>query len=521
MSALLRRDVETDVQLRDDGDNGDGRTLDIRLVPWDVVAETPDGREMFRRGAFEGIEPGTVSLESQRHGGELVGRAVSLEERDDGGWMSARVSKTRAGDDLLELIRDGVCRAASIEFAPIGQRRRRDGVTERTRVDLRRVAVLERGSYPGAGVMAIREEPSMTDVLELPAEAPALDLGPLTGRLDAIESRIGALATLGAAPAVTMYRAESLGELLRTTYDDPTLKRALVDQLTGENPGLMPPGVLSQAVGIVNLGRRTINAFGARSLPPKGMTVQWPTLTTPLTGLVNLQATEKTAIVSAKVSFGSGSEDIRTFAGGSDVSYQLIRRSDPPYLEQYARVMLAAWSQLTNNTFLATLQAQATGNAVWAPAGDTDGSAFVGALVEASVEIEAATGAPAEFAILATDLFTQVAGIFAQKSINPTAAGGTALAGTLTVNVSGLPVIHEPQLATGTGFVSNRLAAGWLEDPVGAPAQISAEDVERLGQNVAYWSMGAPAVFIPAGIVEFSAVVGTAAERRTRKDASA
>ena len=48
-------------------------------------------------------------------------------------------------------------------------------------------------------------------------------------------------------------------------------------------------------------------------------------------------------------------------------------------------------------------------------------------------------------------------------------------------------------------IASNELAAAWMED---GPFQAAAEDVEKLGRNVAYWSLGAGARFIPAGIVE-------------------
>ncbi len=50
----------------------------------------------------------------------------------------------------------------------------------------------------------------------------------------------------------------------------------------------------------------------------------------------------------------------------------------------------------------------------------------------------------------------------------------------------------------GTAIVSNRLTAAWHED---GPFQASEEDVAKLGRNVAYWGMGAPAVYLPAGVV--------------------
>jgi hypothetical protein len=67
------------------------------------------------------------------------------------------------------------------------------------------------------------------------------------------------------------------------------------------------------------------------------------------------------------------------------------------------------------------------------------------------------------------------------------------------VNVGNVPVIHVPSITAGKLIISNREAAAWYED---GPFQAQEEDVMHLGRNVAIWSMGAGARFIPGGIVE-------------------
>jgi hypothetical protein len=88
---------------------------------------------------------------------------------------------------------------------------------------------------------------------------------------------------------------------------------------------------------------------------------------------------------------------------------------------------------------------------------------------------------------------------------------GTAQASTLTINVSGLPLVEAPFLTDGTHLVTNGEAAGWHED---GPFPISAEDVAKLGQNVAIWGMGTTAIVLPKGIVKSSL---TAAARSSSK----
>ena len=91
---------------------------------------------------------------------------------------------------------------------------------------------------------------------------------------------------------------------------------------------------------------------------------------------------------------------------------------------------------------------------------------------------------------------------------------GTAQASTLTINVSGLPLVEAPFLSAGTHLVTNGEAAGLHED---GPFPISAEDVAKLGQNVAVWGMFTTAITLPAGIVKNTPTAGDAARARSSK----
>jgi Escherichia/Staphylococcus phage prohead protease len=490
--------------IRERGES-DGRTVEIRIMPWGQVAETPEGRETFERGAFASANPGRVTVESQRHGGTLVGRGTDLVEQDDAAYLHARISETPAGDELLTLIRDGVVSEASVAFKPVKTARRK-GVLVRQAVDLWRVAILERGSYPGAGVVAVRsqsEDENVTDENET-TEVPPPDMGPVLERMQQMDDRIVQLQARAAVPPAPLeYRAESLAELYAIGFEEGKdggkrlLQRALVDQIASANAGVVPPGVSGRAAVIINFGRPAITAQGTGSLPASGMTVQWPVLSTPLAGLVAKQATQKAAVASGLVSFATASVGIGTFAGAADVSYQLIRRSDPPYLEAWSRAMLAAWAGVTDAQFVTDVITAATQSVILTPA--SNGAAIVAALVDASLKVESATGSPATSVVVASDLYAAIAKAWASTSINPTATGGTASASTLNVNVSGLTITHDRNISAGGGWISNSLAAEWLED---GPFQVTAEDVERLGRNEAYWSLGASATYIPAGIVK-------------------
>jgi HK97 family phage prohead protease len=167
---ILTREVATGLQVRDDGD---GRILFGPLIPWNVEARVLDrGRlvvETFERGALAGTDPGRIPLTVRhpRDNQELpIGRTTELEERSDAAWGAWHVSKTAAGDEVLELARDGVPLGLSIGFMEVagGSRwspdRRR---VVRTRALVDHVAVVRTPAYVGAGVVGVREATAVAE----------------------------------------------------------------------------------------------------------------------------------------------------------------------------------------------------------------------------------------------------------------------------------------------------------------------------------------------------------------------
>jgi phage head maturation protease len=542
------RTVAVDAELHVRGE--ESREIDLRIMPWGVVGRTNEGPERFRRGAFRGVDPSTVTLEAigahaAEPGVRLAGRGISLEERDDGAYMTLRASRTRAGDELLELARDGVYRGASVVFAevPGGSVRGRDGVTERTRVDLRRVGIVERGAYPTAEVLAVRsQEGSDMPALETPApepeptptpaptptptpDPPAVFMGRSAADPDALEALrtdlVGRMVALegrsaGGGGSHPLARFASFGAYADAAYLDPELApllgRALVDQVTGDNPGVMQPTWLTTVAGLIERPRPAVTALGGpRSLGESGMEIDWPYLdpALDLDAIVGKQLAEKSEITSVKVKILKGTSPIATYAGGSDVSYQLIRRSQPSYREAYLRVLAIAYARTTEAAFEAALALAAVPGPVLAP--DSDADAFRAWLFGASAQVEDATGAPASVVLASPDEWLRIGGL---PGLFPPVYGlqnvaGTAQASTLRINVSGLEIIRAPFLPAGI-LATNEEAAGWHED---GPIPASAEDIAKLGQNIATWGMGATVVTAPAGIVKSVAAAGRSSAR--------
>ena len=178
----LRREWSGAVLLRAAG-TPDERIIEGVVVPYGqtaTVRDTPAGRpyrERIARGAMDGLDPTDVRLEymadptpqpyNTHTGARLIGRGVSADLAGDGAVLRFRVSRTPLGDEAYELARDGVLTDLSVAFAPIEERRTRDGIVERTRIQLGRVALVAgQGAYRGAQVTAVRAAAEGTDVTE-------------------------------------------------------------------------------------------------------------------------------------------------------------------------------------------------------------------------------------------------------------------------------------------------------------------------------------------------------------------
>lgn len=163
MSDWLTRATAADLVIR-----SDGRTIVGVAVPWDQPATVSDnGRtsyvEQFARGAFARsiAERGAriPFLAHHQRQAMPLGKVTLLREDPQGLYMEARVSKTSAGDEALELVRDGALSGLSVSFAaiPTGEKWSRDrSSVVRSEVRLREISAVAIGAYENALITAVR-----------------------------------------------------------------------------------------------------------------------------------------------------------------------------------------------------------------------------------------------------------------------------------------------------------------------------------------------------------------------------
>ena len=179
----LYRPVAAELEImRAEQGGSDGRTVFGILVPWNHPQRIDENlREQFEPGGANSViaagergrAPGGLpayrmhfAREHVRQGGAACGRTQLLRDDPAGLYGEWRVSRTAVGDELIELIKDGVYRELSVGFrcAPSWSRTLPDGTVSRTRFDPFEAAAVLRGAYAdAASVAGVRDEVETED----------------------------------------------------------------------------------------------------------------------------------------------------------------------------------------------------------------------------------------------------------------------------------------------------------------------------------------------------------------------
>ncbi|CAB4217303.1 Prohead protease, partial [uncultured Caudovirales phage] len=472
-----------------------------RAVPYGIETDIGGLRESFAQNAFA-LDDVVGKPLAYRHG-EPIGVITGATNEADGLYIDFQIANTALGRDAATLIRTGSSKGLSVGFNPIhsAYNRAKTSVVH-TAAALAEVSLTHQPAYSLAGVSSIREERMSVETIEEATPVVTVD----TEAREAIAQVRRELATVVhvAEPVHPLAQYRSFSDYRMAVWNGKEEQRALFDQVTGDNPGLFPPVWMNEIRGIIDLGRRAITALsGPMSPGDSGMTVNWPYYTGDLLDIIEAQANEKDEVNSVQISFLKGTADLATYAAGSDISFQLLQRSSPAYLDGHNRVMLASYAQVTDRKFTFDLWNDGSGVEDYVFSSDTDGAAFREAVFSSSVSVEDATGSPASVVLVSSAVFRAIGGwsTFYPSVYSVQNVSGVADASTLRVNVSGLPVIRAPWLDTNAAYnaiVTNSLAARWLES---GPTLVAADNVAQLGRDVSLYGYGATASFIPAGVV--------------------
>lgn len=330
-------------------EDGDGRTLEGVAVPYGQIIDTWDGAETFDHDCrFDDIESAKLCYQH----GELIGRITGAESRDDGLHITARISDTQRGRDVVELLRDGALDSLSVGFIPLENEMDKAGITHRKRVRLLETSVVSWPAYESAKITGQRDMEKTTNNRN-ESEDPKVDKEleeMLNGIMDEQRSMKAAIAK-GSAPEHKTVGGEyrTAGDYLQALYrgDEAAV------QLMHECRDLIATGDtgntstwIADDLRLIEMRRKVINILTHDTLPAKGMTMEYNVVSTDTTDVAK-QATEGNALQFGKVTFGTKSVSIDTYGGYTTMSRQVIERSTTPMLNTALAALRNAYAKAT------------------------------------------------------------------------------------------------------------------------------------------------------------------------------
>jgi HK97 family phage prohead protease len=164
---VLTREFALELEVR-----AEGRVLEGTVVPYHEEARIgPRLVEVWRPGAFAGTDPASIPLLAL-HDRQTLPVGVAVELRDEPArWFGVfKVSRTRLGDEVLELVNDRALTGLSVGFLEVagGNRYNADRTrVERIRALAHHVGVVPFPAFASARIAAVRSASSSTPLLDL------------------------------------------------------------------------------------------------------------------------------------------------------------------------------------------------------------------------------------------------------------------------------------------------------------------------------------------------------------------
>jgi len=454
--------------------NEDRREISGKIVPMGTgeVGNTNLGGVVFEAGSIEINDPTKIKLLSQHDMKKPVGRMVTATVRPDGIYATFKLSRSTGGNDALVMAQEGLVSGLSIGAEIISSQPSRDGHTVVTAAKLKEVSLVTEPAFKSAQVLEIAAEES-----EVPAETQPTESEPVVEETTtSVEApAVEAAAEEAARPTVAAshYVRERVAPITGVQYLEASIKAALgdddarrvvraADDSTSTNTGLTLPQHLNNFITDTFTGRPAFEAATRAALVDSGMSFTVPRLYTnagtPNTAPTVADTDEGAAPSETGMTSAYDTVSINKFSGLNRVSFELIDRSSPAFMELLMAELRKAYEKATDTALLNEFIASGTTAA-------TTAATAAGLLSFISVEGAAAyKGTGGDFAnklVASTDQWAAIAGyadstgraLYSAQG-STTNASGSAVASSVRGNVLGTDLIVDHNIAA-SGVVDN------------------------------------------------------------------
>lgn len=294
-------------------------------------------------GLYEQFAPGSVDAEGAilRYAhSEPIGRITATRETENGIEFDGVISQTTRGDEVYQLLKDGVLTSCSIGFEGIeyDQEDREDGahITWK-KVRAREFSIVEFPAYEAAKVEKVREKqtkPKEEKEKDMENET-TTETAETLERMEALERSLAALKDKPA-PTTPGIKYRSYGEYVagykKGEDDAKQLARAAATGTSADYVNL--PVWLGDIEKRMEAKQPIKNLFTTIALPSTGMTMEYGLKAEPSTIKVGKQAKEGDKLVTGlPATWTVQSATVSTYGGAVDnITRQSIERTTSPVI---------------------------------------------------------------------------------------------------------------------------------------------------------------------------------------------
>jgi HK97 family phage prohead protease/HK97 family phage major capsid protein len=449
------------------------REISGKIVPMGTgeIGNTNLGGVVFEAGSIDINDPSKIKLLSQHDMKKPIGRMVTATVRPDGIYATFKLSRSTGGNDALVMAQEGLVSGLSIGAEIIASAPSRDGHTVVTAAKLKEVSLVTEPAFKSAQVLEIaaeevipaepttESEPTVVEETTTPVEAPAVE----------------AAAVEAARPTVAAshYVRERTAPITSAQYLEASIKSALgddearrtvraADDSTSTNTGLTLPTHLNNFITDTFSGRPVFDAVTRSALTETGMSFTVPRLyvnnDTPNVAPTVATTAEAAAPSETGMTSSYDTISISKMSGLNRVSFELIDRSSPAFMELLMAELRKAYEKATDTAVLTELISAGT---------TATGVAATAAGLQSFISVEGAAaykGTGGDFAnklVANTDQWAAITGyadstgraLYSAQGSTMNASG-TAVASSVRGNILGTDLIVDHNIAA-SGVVDN------------------------------------------------------------------
>ena len=357
----------------------DRREISGKIVPMGTgeIGHTNMGGVVFEAGSINIEDVSKIKLLSQHDMKKPVGRMIAAETRADGIYATFKLSRSSGGNDALVMAQEGLVSGLSVGAEIIASKPSRDGHIVVSAAKLKEVSLVTEPAFKSAQVLEIAAEEVIPEAEpNTPTESEAV----VENTPDTVAApEVEATAVEAARPTVVanLQVKERTAPITSAQYLEANIKAAMGDDAarrtvlaandsTSTNTGLTLPEHLQMFTTTTFTGRPAFEAVTRNALPTSGMSFTIPKLGTAPTVA---DADEGATISTTGMTSTYDTVTVNKFAGRNVVSWELIDRSSPAFMDLLMTELRKAYEAATDSALIAAFTAsgtQATGVAATA-----------------------------------------------------------------------------------------------------------------------------------------------------------